>query len=234
MRWLHYSDLTPQPDLPQAVNLLADVKALAKQIPFIPRQIPTSEGPPSPMFEWYGRIGQRLVVIETAADLDAADAVVVRTPYISADRGGDWKILHELSELPDCIRLTRPLGIESRTRCSNQVIYRPHECGWNDAIYVAASRAEAEGLLNYLAGDNFNANCFIRESETEGEWGIIRKVDGHEEVIGAYPRLNATLRVACQMSLRRGQSMPLLVRGLHHGAAGHWYEVVNGRVVAAH
>ena len=232
MQWLEYSAVEPQQNEAQAVNVLADVKTLAKLIPIAPRLIPTSEGPPAPEYEWYGRIGQRLVMIETLADLDVATGIAIWTAYISADRGGDWKILHELRGLPDCIFLSRPLWIQSRTRRSDHAVYRPHERGWNDAIYLAASRAEAEALIDHLKTDHFNANCFIDELEPQGEWGIIRNVDGREQVIGAYPLPNETLRVACDMSLRAGDSRPLVVRDLQQGGASSRYEVLNGRVVS--
>jgi hypothetical protein len=246
MNWFTGSDaMTPieRPSTePQFISVVADVPQLYMEVPNSPRLILPSEGPPSPVHQWYGRIGNRWIVLECEVNLPVSavtdittepGSVLIYTHFPEQEKkDGDWTSLTELVGLPSSVFVTRPLSIASRCTNPNLVVYRPNARGWKDTIYYTDSCREADNLLAFLKQDNWNESCFIGEPEPGGEWGIVQDEGmGRELILGAYPELNSTLKVACKMSLRFVPSTILTVKDLTGSHLGLRYQITQGRVI---
>jgi hypothetical protein len=156
--------------------------------------------------------------------------IVLHTPFIDVPpRGWDWEILLELRGLPDPIHVTKPWFIQSRAVSRDHVVYRRIPQGWKEPLYVADSEDEAAALIEYLKCDPWNKSYFIAASEKDGEWGIVKRVNGTETIVGAYPDMDGSLRVACQFSQRAGTGTVFTVRDLS-GGDSRVYIVDGGRV----
>ena len=213
----------------QMIMLAADLAQLRKEIPLPP--VPSDGGPPTPSIWWFARTKERYIQFECQEEPLATDAqwVLIYTPFLKQrESGGDWEILRELGELPSSIFALRPLFIESRFSESRDLVYRPHPRGWKDMIYAAASHNDAFDLLEYLRLDPWNDTCFVASPEPEGKWSIITRSNN---VIGCYPSLEATLRVACNWDLPWGPDVILTVRDPSGQNPNREYQIAYGRVI---
>src|SRR3954466_6515939 len=138
---------------------------LAARLPVEPRHLSTDDGEPSPTHQWAALIDDRRPVViqqKLPPGRGEPNPVPVLTPY-PPPGAAEWGALRELAVLPEPIQARRPLFIQSRSASRDHVVLRPNERGWNDVVYRAASRAEAEDLLDYLRRRDPAANrdCFI-------------------------------------------------------------------------
>lgn len=212
--------------VPQALAVVAEVQILAKDIPIRPELIPAEYGPPAPMQQWSGRIGNRLLTVECEATDSPHESVLIQTCFLpDQDEFGDWVVLLELQALPKSIIITRPLFIESRNAHPKCVVYRPESQGWNTPIYKAASLIEADNLLTFMQQDTWNDRCFIGDPEPAGKWVIIQ---GDRVMVGYGSELHAALRFACEWSLRYAP-VALLVKDVS-GASNDTYVISQGCV----
>ncbi len=166
----------------QTVLLSCDREQLARQIPMQPRVISPSAGPPTEMYQWYGRIKARGFCLEVSTLGCVGNSADMSTHFRPRqDVEGDWTVLLDLAALPKAIQPTRPIAIESREAAPDFVVYRPDPRGWNDIVYAGRSRGDAEGLLLFLKQDPWNSKCFIDAPEPVGEWTVFdngRKAGG--------------------------------------------------------
>jgi hypothetical protein len=233
VEWLCYRDalrLMPVEKLgaiaPQAIAVVANVLELANDIPIPPEIIPTEDGPPCPVRQWVGRIGDRFFTVECEAKVSPHDSALLRTGYLpSQDQRGDWSVLLEFQPLPKSLYIKRPLFIESRNSNPKYVVYRPHPQGWQTTVYKAESAADAESLLAFMKQDAWNDGCFVGEPSPKGNWAMVQG-EGHS--MGTSPELNDALRFACEWSLRYGTEV--LVKDLS-GARKEAFVIRQGRVL---
>jgi hypothetical protein len=237
MRWLTLDEAIAQgfqvrgSPLPQVIELAADSEKVAAQIPVPPRHLEMGDIP-GPSCQWYGLIGERAVILEGERSKHALvpDRIFVHTSYLEPqDTLGDWVVMHEFTELPGAICLTRPLHIMSRNRKREHVVYRPDPAGWNANIYDAASRHEAEELLDFLKQDAWNEGCFVGAPEPEGYWSAMRSDGGGQHVLCTYPHRNAALSFACNESSRTPSAV-IVVKD-RSSATNEQYVVSGGRVI---
>lgn len=188
---------------PQLLDFPADIGRLSAQIPTSPHFEEVGITP-GPVYQWFGRIGGRAFILEKEREPQTKDErVFVHTSYLqSQDERGDWTVLFELSDFPASIHLMRPNFIQSRNLTPAWVLLRPNPAGWNNIVYNAGSRGEAEDFLEFLQRDSFNESCFIDRPEPEGLWSVLRTRNGHEEVLSTYPTCSGALSVACNLSLQ--------------------------------
>lgn len=236
MLWLKRDDANAQnfqvrgSPTPQEIEFPAYCDKLKAQIPLEPYF--EQEGfIPGPSYQWYAWIGKRPLILECERrDAGVSHRVFVHTSYLAEqDRRGDWTVLLELSELPDSIHVGRPNFIMSRVREPKHVVFRPDPAGWNQTLYNAGSRGEAEELLEFLRLDQTNATCFIGPPEPLGQWSAIQNVNGHERVLCTYPFRNAAMSFACEFSLRTPSAV-LVVKDLSRSDPKQ-YRVSDGQVV---
>lgn len=191
---------------PQMIILCADTSQLVVDIPVQPTIISPDNGPPVAVWQWYARLADRLIVIESAADAPfQQSAINIYTHFLQRqDTCGDWSVLIDLQPLPASIYVARPLFIESRAISPQFVVYRPDPQGWNTAVYKATSRADAEALVDFIMADRWNEACFIGEPEPAGKWAIAHK---DEIILGTGSGLNWALKSACEMSQKNPSVM---------------------------
>lgn len=234
MEWFTYAhgltrarDLLADKIVPQAIGVMADVRTLVRDIPIHPELIPPEYGPPGPMQQWSGQIGDRLFTVECEANDSPHDSALISTGFLqNQDKLGDWVVLLELLELPKSIYITRPLFIESRNVHPKCVVYRPDPQGWKTAIYKAASQAEAENLLAFMKQDTWNEKCLVGEPSPPGKWAIVQ---GERVMLGYGTELNEALKFACEWSLRYAPIV-LVVKDVS-GVNTKEYVVSEGRVL---
>jgi hypothetical protein len=219
---------------PQAYLFACGHGDLSTRLPVPPRFISTGEGVALPTNEWVALIGDRPVVIqqELSCDHREPNPVTVLTPFADGPARTEWSPLRELAALPDPIKPTRPLFIQSRSTSREHVVFRPNERGWDEAIYHAAERAEAEDLLNYLRADPWNARCFIGSAERSGEWTIFAPDGRESRVLGAYAEVSAALRVASRISSDRPNDV-LVVRDVSERRSMNEYRLSRGHLERA-
>jgi len=152
---------------PQAISFAADVAKLSAEIPFPPERIGTDQGPPSPLHRWYGCIQDRVFSVDAQAEQSFDQtSVLIWTPFVEPHGVvDDWTVLLELRALPKWIYSSRPLFIDSRNQHPVCVVYRPCVTVGNSVLYKAASRGDAERLMDYLRLDDWNRSCFIGDPE---------------------------------------------------------------------
>lgn len=159
---------------PQCLEFHADLAELASHIP-TPAHFEELGIVPSPTWQWFARIGDRMIIVEQEKETHTADErVFVHTSYLpNQDELGDWASLLDLRELPRAIHVTRPRYIVSRTLEPEHVVFRPDELGANIPVYNASSRRDAGGLLAFLKQDRFNARCFIGPPSLPGAPAVL-------------------------------------------------------------
>src|SRR5882724_6841083 len=189
---------------PQVVDFPADLENLSAEIP-VPPSFEEQGFIPGPSYQWYGRIGNRCVILEREKEElpRVGKRVVVYTSYLEQqDKSGDWTVLFDLSALPSAIFVTRPNFIMSRVVNPEDVVFRPNPSGWNAAVYNASSRSEAEELLKFLKQDRSNGDCFIGPPEPQGLWSAVQEDEGQGRVLCTYPVPSAAISFACDISSR--------------------------------
>lgn len=235
MQWLTYeAALTFGRELagdcrPQVISLIADSGKLAGVLPTYPHVVPPTEGVPCAMRRWYARLDGRIITVECVADSHIeTSSVLIHTRFTERqDTLGDWAVLLDLQVLPNVIYVSRPLYIESRIPKPDCVVYRPDSHGWNMPVYNAASRNDADRLLEYMYKDIWNRRCFIGEPEPLGTWATVQD----EQVIrGTGSQLHEALRFACDVSLKNPKQV-LVVRDISGLNANNMYFVSHGHVL---
>jgi hypothetical protein len=205
MKWLSASDvgkLELGSQEPQTLLLFCGHGDLAACLPVAPRLVWANEGSATPTKQWVALINDRPVVIEQDpfVHFEGRHVVVVLTPYVDSAAEAEWSPLRDLSVLPEPIHPTRPLFIQSRSTSRDHVVCRPNPRGWSDAVYRAASRAEAEDLLEYLHRDPWNRPCFIGSVEHTGLWTVVGTGGRESRILGCYPDVDSALRLASRIS----------------------------------
>lgn len=237
MEWLSPSDaekLLVRPDQePQTFLFFCGHGDLTTSLPVKPRHISTDEGAALPTNEWVGLIGDRPVVIqqEQLRDRGETNPVTVLTPFPSSG-AQEWSPLRELAVLPEPIQASRPLYIQSHSTSRDHVVRRPNKRGWNDVLYRAASRDEAEDLLHYLRREPWNRQCFIGSTEPPGQWTIFAPNGSEARILGAYPEVDAALQFASRMSMYPPHEV-LLVKDVSERRNSNEYRIVHGRLERA-
>lgn len=199
--WLEYSEFeklakTRWHTGDQVITVPVDYAALNAATPISETDLPGVER------RWYTFIGERPVVLmrQEPTSYIEVDTVSVWTPY--RDEPLDWKILYELQGLADFIDVNKVQLITSRSKCLDHVVYRPHWRGWNDAIYRAASRTEANELVEYLRHDAFNESCFVAQEPSNEMWTVAEIVNGKEVGRASHPLERGAIKIACGMSFK--------------------------------
>jgi hypothetical protein len=87
MEWLSHKEMeqviveSPNATECQVLSVFSNTAELATDIPVEPRLIEASEGPPSPMWQWNGRIGVRVFTVETEVNVELAHSFMIYTAY---------------------------------------------------------------------------------------------------------------------------------------------------------
>lgn len=109
MEWLTLEEATAQNfrvrgSPPQYLEFPADLKRLPAEIPTAPH-FEKSGLIPGPSYQWYGRSGDRLLILECEQEPQGNEGrAFVHTSYLQRqDQLGDWSVLMELSDLPSAI-----------------------------------------------------------------------------------------------------------------------------------
>jgi len=237
MKWLDASDvdgLDFRGQEPQTFYFFCGHGELGAGFPVAPRLDWADEGAPSPTKQWVALIDKRPVVIqqEPFNHFDDRNVVLVLTPFACSDAEGGWGALRDLAVLPEPIYPTRPLFIQSCSTSRDHVVCRPNPRGWSDALYRAASRAEAEGLLDYLQRDPWNRSCFIGSIEPAGLWTVISPGGRADRVVGRYPEVDSALRLAAKVSDGQPDDV-LTVKDESHGGSRTEYRICGGHLERA-
>lgn len=235
MRWLNAHELEkliPARGEPQTFVLASDGD-LVSALDVKPQLVSTEQGEPVPLNQWVGMIDGRLVVVqqERTQGKSAPHTVIVLIAHGTDAHGqGGWNTLRTLEALPQPIRSSRPLFIQSCSASRDHVVCRPNDSGWYDAVYRASSHAEAEELLSYLRSkDRWNERCFIGKLERRGEWRIVAREGTGERVVGAYPEVDSALRLACTLSDDSPDAV-LFVKDAHQTPPSKKFRVARGKV----
>lgn len=221
MLWLTHDEAIrrfrmDEPQELQHISFAADIASLRQEIPLPPHYVPTSEGPPSSVDQWFCQLGNHNLIVECPAEKDEwqTNVAAIILPFRSRCAvSSDWSILPELHELPASISIMHPLHITVRTSTIPRfAVYRPDSRGWNTPFYWTETRADAEGLLAYLGQEPRNDGCFVGKPERPGEWEIVIDDAGGERVVGVYPDKVSSLQVACDSSYAGLPRSSLIVR----------------------
>ncbi len=218
----------------QHLSVVADHVMLHTDIPCTAHLVLPDDGPPSPVYRWYGQVESRYIVIECEVQAQELElnSVTLLTPFVeNVEAQSDWTAILELRGLPRSIQLSRPLFIQSRAPNPKFAVYRPDPRGWNDPIYSAFSHRDAGSFLEYLKNDSWNDSCVVGPLELPGEWTIATKNDSKSRVFGAYPEKHVAIRVACEQSLKDSNLSSLVVSDSSGAHPNDVYYVADGIAV---
>ncbi len=188
---------------------------------------PDDDSFPSPVRRWYGRIDDRLFVVDVFFVI-CPNECQIWIPFSDSHKYA-WQTLQDLQLLPNSIQTKGTSGISNDSKSRMRTVFRHDDRGFDYPIYDGASDDDAESLIHFLRSQDSTIVYSLGEPEPSISWVAIESSGVSRIHRARYNLRTSTISVGCEMSKESPNDFFVYSESPEHD--GRRYSIRNGIVI---